>query len=120
MKHLVYPILLIVLFLSACTNKIDEHVEKPADLIPKDQMVDIIVDLRLMDAILALKQREKEQDIDDSKYFLNNSIMEKYGITHDRFERSLQYYQHDLKELDELNEQALTKLSKLKTEEVQQ
>ena len=45
--------------------------------------------------------------------------MEKYGITRDKFERSMEYYQSDLKVLDEIYEEAITKLSKLKTEEVQ-
>jgi hypothetical protein len=118
-KQPAFLILLILLLFSACTNKVEEKKAEPVDLIPKDQMVDIMVDLRLMDAILASKQRNKEQDLNDSKVFLYNSIMQKYGITRDRFERSLQYYQYNLKVLDELDEQAITKLSKLKTEEEQ-
>lgn len=107
----------ILVLLLGCTHKINENKPKPADLIPKEQMVDIFVDLKIMDAILASKQRKKEQDQQFTKYYLHNSIMEKYGITRDRFERSVEYYQRDLKVLDEIYEEAITKLSKIKSEE---
>jgi hypothetical protein len=107
----------ILVLLIGCTNKIDEDKPVPADLIPKEQMVDIFVDLKIMDAILASKQRKKDQDQHLTKYYLHNSIMEKYGITRDRFERSVEYYQRDLKVLDEIYEEAITKLSKMKSEE---
>jgi DNA-binding Lrp family transcriptional regulator len=107
---------ILVLFLG-CTHKINENKPVPDDLIPKEQMVDIFVDLKIMDAILASKQRKKEQDQQLTKLYLHNSIMEKYGITRDRFERSVEYYQRDLKVLDEIYEEAITKLSKMKSEE---
>lgn len=119
MKQKYFFILLIVWLLSGCTNKIDEPQTIPADLIPKEQMVDIVVDLRLMDAVLTSKQRKKEQDMHFTQYYLHNSIMEKYGITRDQFERSFQYYQQNMKLLDEIYEEAITKLTKLKTEEIQ-
>jgi hypothetical protein len=112
-------LILSVLFLAfGCTHKIKEKESVPADLIAKDQMVAIIVDLKVMDAILALKQRKKDPDLHDTKYYLYNSVMEKYGITRDKFERSMEYYQRDLMVLDEIYEEAITKLSKMKGEEI--
>jgi hypothetical protein len=101
----------------SCTHKIEEDKPVPNDLIPKEKMVDIYVDLKLMDAILATKQRKKDQDQHFSKYYLHNSVMEKYGITRDQFERSVEYYQRNLKVLDEIYEESITKLSKMKSEE---
>jgi hypothetical protein len=109
----------VIFFVLGCTHKIKDSDLVPVDLIPKDQMVDILVDLKIMDAILASEQRKKEQDANDAKYYLYNSIMGKYGITRNRFEESLEYYQKDLKVMDEIYEEAITKLSKMKTEEAQ-
>jgi hypothetical protein len=107
---------LLVLF-SGCTSKIKDSSPEPNDLIPKEQMVDIFVDLKIMDAILASKQRKKETDLHFTKIYYHNSIMEKYGITRDRFVRSFEYYERDLEVLDEIYEEAITKLSKMKSEE---
>jgi hypothetical protein len=105
-----------IIFLS-CTHKINDEKQVPADLIPKEQMVDICMDLKIMDAILTTKQKKKDSDTYDQKYYIHNSIMGKYGITRDRFERSVDYYQHDLKVMDEIYEEAITRLSKMKSEE---
>lgn len=83
-------------------------------------MVDVIVDMRLMDAIMNVKLRKKETGLDSVNVVLHNSIMEKHGITREQFERSLGYYQKDLKVLDEIYEQAITKLTLLKPEKTEQ
>jgi hypothetical protein len=107
----------ILVFLLGCTHKINEEKLVPADLIPKEQMIDICVDLRIMDSILASNQRKKVKDQNLNEFYLHNSVMEKYGITRDQFERSMEYYQRDLKVLDEIYEEAITRLSKMKSEE---
>ena len=120
MKSVKLLILVILIIVLGCTSEIKESKSPPSDLIPKEQMVDICVDLRLMDAILAAKQRKKDPDQNVNIYYLHNSILEKYGITRERFERSLEYYQLDLKVLDEIYEEAITKLSMMKSEEDQE
>ncbi len=115
------PLLVISVFilLSGCTHKIKESEPAPPDLIPKDQMVDILIDLRLMDAVLNSKQRIANDGFQDTLKFYYGSVMEKHGITRERFDKSITYYQRDLKVMDELYEEAITRLSKLKTEESQ-
>lgn len=99
-----------------CTQKVETVVIPPENLIPKDQMVDIVVDLLLYDAILVKKQRKNEKDQDYTKYYLHNSIMEKYNITRESFETSFDYYAHNLKVMDEIYAEAITKLSKMQAE----
>ncbi len=106
----------ILMFFFSCTPAIDRLQPPPDDLIPHDEMINIIVDLRLMDAILSTKQKTKAKDSENTKYYLHNSILEKYGITRDRFERSYAYYQQDLKILDDIYAEAITRLSKMKSE----
>lgn len=105
-----------ILVIFGCTQKIETVVSTPDNLIPKDQMVDIVVDLLIYDAILVDKQRANSKDLDFSKYYLHNSIMEKYNITREGFESSFNYYAHDLKVMDGIYADAITKLSKMKGE----
>jgi hypothetical protein len=113
----IYSFLLIaVLSLGSCTRSVNPIADKPENLIQRDSMVNIIVDLRLMDAILVLKQRKGERDVNDLKYYLNNAILLKYNITRPQFDSSFAYYQNDLKVIDEIYADAITKLTLMKAE----
>jgi len=99
-----------------CTQQINENVKPPSDLIPYDTMVDILVDLRLMDAELVMEQRNSSAKLNDLKYYLHNSILTKYHITREQFKASFDYYESDLGVMDRMFADAITKLSKLKSE----
>jgi len=105
-----------LLIFFGCTQKIETAVAPPEDLIPRDQMVDIIADLFIMEAILIEKQKKKSEDFHFSKYYIHNSILEKYNITRKSFEDSFNYYAHDLKTMDDIYADAITKLSKMQEE----
>lgn len=111
MKLIVSILSLLLIF--GCTQKIETSVEPPEDLVPQEQMVDIVTDLFIMEAILIDKQKKKSEDFHFAKYYLHNSILEKYNITRKNFEDSFNYYAHDLKTMDEIYADAITKLSKL-------
>ena len=106
----------LLLFFLGCTQKIETVATPPENLIPQDQMVDIVVDLLIFDAILVEKQRSNSKDIDSTKYYLHNSIMEKYNITREGFESSFDYYANNLKVMDGIYADAITKLSKMQGE----
>ena len=113
--RLVLYILSLLLFFG-CTQKIETVVIPPENLISQDQMVDIVVDLLIYDAIMVKKQKKNSKDLDSTKYYLHNSIMEKYNITRERFDASFNYYAHDLKVMDGIYAEAITKLSKMQGE----
>lgn len=117
LKNNRYLFLLLVLGsgILGCTQKLEREVEKPADLIPRDTMVSIFVDLRLMDAVVYFEQRNGNRKIHELKYYTHNSIMEKYGITREQFERSFTYYESDLEVIDQIYADAITQLSMMKS-----
>ena len=117
-KKLILQIGLFLILLSSCTQKIKDEAIPFENLIPREEMVDIIVDLQIYDAVISSQQKRKRnsKEIDYNKYFLHNSILNKYEITRDQFEKSFKYYQHDLGVLDEIFADAITKLSKMKSE----
>ena len=102
-----------------CTRSINRKQNEPADLIPRDTMVNIIVDLRLMDATLVVNQRNGESNNNNLKYFLNNSIMNKYNITRPQFDSSFYFYERDLKVLDGIYADAITKLTLMRGEPIE-
>ncbi|OQX80362.1 MAG: hypothetical protein B6D61_02030 [Bacteroidetes bacterium 4484_249] len=117
-KKIILPIGLFIFLLSGCTQKIQDKAIPPENLIPREKMVDIIVDMELFDAVISSQQKKRinAKEIDNNKYFLHNSILNKYGITRDQFEKSFRYYQIDLDVIDEIFADAITKLSKMKSE----
>ncbi len=114
MKVILIIFSLVVVF--GCTQKVETVVEPPEILIQQDKMVDIVLDLIIMDAILVEKQKKKSKDLDFSKYYIHNSILEKHNITREEFEESFRFYAQDLQIMDAIYAEAITKLSKMQGE----
>lgn len=114
MKLMVSILSLLVIF--GCTQKIETVAEPPNNLITQDQMVDIVADLVILDAILIKKQKMKSDDLDSTKYYLHNSILVKYNISRESFDDSFNYYAYNLKTMDDIYAKAITKLSKMQGE----
>ncbi|MCB0806064.1 MAG: DUF4296 domain-containing protein [Bacteroidales bacterium] len=112
-----YVIFIAFIFLiQACTQKVEVSEVKPENLIPRDSMVDILVDMQIMESILMIEQkRGSHSEVNEKKYELYNDILEKHNISKEEFDSSFVYYQNDLKVLDEIYADAITKLSKMKT-----
>jgi hypothetical protein len=100
----------------SCTRKVNNEEVPPDDLIHRDTMVNIIVDLRIMDALVSYEQRQANRKITEVNYFIHASLLNKYNITRDQFERSFKYYQSDLETIDKIFADVITKLSKMKSE----
>ncbi len=114
-RHIIYIVISLIV-ISGCTTDISEKKEKPpANLIPRDEIVNVIVDMHLYDAAIKEKQK-KHRDILKSKYYLYQTVMEKYNITREQFESSLKYYQQDLDDYDKIYDDVIEKLSKMKAE----
>jgi len=110
-------IFILVLFLMpGCTSKLDQVSPPPADLIPRDVMIDVLVDFHLYDAVLQSSTKRGDENKDYKKYFLYTSIVEKYNITREQFENSILYYQQDIEVMDAIYAEVITKLSKMKSE----
>lgn len=109
---------LLSVLLSNCTQSINKSFDPPEDLISREEMVNIIVDLEIYDAIINTesKKRDNKDTVNYKKYHLYNSILEKHDITRERFNQSYEYYQQDLEFLDGIYADVITRLSKMKSE----
>lgn len=113
--NVLFGLVILLIGSAACTQKVNKEVEIPTDLIHRDTMVSIFVDLRLMDAVANFEQKKGNRKLDKVNYYLHNSIIIKYNITREQFERSYTYYQSDLKVIDGIYADAITRLSVIKT-----
>jgi hypothetical protein len=114
--NVIWVILFGGIMLWSCTDKLERKTEPPADLIAYDTMINVMIDLRLMDAALVQEQKEGNAKVNDLKYYLHNSILEKYHISREQFKSSFEYYQNDLKVIDKMFAEAITRLTKMESE----
>jgi hypothetical protein len=99
MKKIILLVALIVLV--SCNNSL---IEKPDNLIDEDQMVDIIYDISLLDAM-------KNQNSAQISYPTNTELLKnKYKVDSLTFAKSSQYYASDYKKYKKMYEEVKQRL----------
>ncbi len=95
--------LLIGILFANCESKV---IQKPEKLITEDQMVDILYDLYVLNAIKSNNFSDLElQDISPAQY-----IYHKYNIDSLQFAQSDKYYASDVNAYEKLHERVTTRL----------
>lgn len=91
-----------LIFLVLCSACIKPE-EPPANVVPKDTMVNILIDIHLTEAKLSIKPLRP-----DSTYLIyqknKEKIYNKYRISSARFDTSFSYYSRNPTELNEIYE----------------
>ncbi|NQW35985.1 MAG: DUF4296 domain-containing protein [Flavobacteriales bacterium] len=95
--------------LAACTS--NTIYEKPKDLIPKEQMIDLLTDLYIANAAGNNSNKEGNSSV---KYF--PLVYEKYKIDSNRFKSSNFYYTSKVKDYQFISEAVYNNLEALKKE----
>lgn len=95
--------IVIILFLIGCQeNKVNYN--KPADLIPKEEMINLIYDMHLAVAASNMK------DISLEKRNYMSLVYEKYNVDSTRFANSNLYYTSRIQEYEEMFEEVERRL----------
>jgi hypothetical protein len=91
-KQIAFLILLALLLFVGCEQKKEEQV--PADVIPREQMIDIMVDAWFMESVIhnTIKEYERLEPVSVSMY---KDFFEEHDITKEQFEQSIKYYMRD-------------------------
>lgn len=95
MKKLVVFVLVFSLFVSC---KKENRPEKPQNLIPKDQMVNIILDMSILTAAKGVNRVALE----DKGIMPEDFVYKKYGIDSLQFAASNNYYAHHIQEYEDI------------------
>jgi hypothetical protein len=111
-----YPFVCLMLFLGACHQNNDtKHV--PSDLLSKEQMIPLLVDIHLTEASLKLNQSIVLTK--DVKLYYSSAyspVFIKHKTSPEQFESSIQWYTRHIDQLDEIYAEVITRLSKLETQ----
>lgn len=105
-----------ILIMSSCYNKHQPtSVEIPENMIPRDTIVLILVDVEIAEAALRHKYN-MGHEIGENKeaYFL--SIFSKYDVSKGLYDSSLAYYKSDIESLNLIYEDVISQLSLMQSE----
>lgn len=87
----------------------------PENVIPFDDMVDIIVDIHITDGIVTTSKIRRQLIANDSTNFYN-AIFDNYSYTRKDFDTSLYYYSKNINQYDLIYDEVLNRLSKIESE----
>lgn len=94
------------MFFCSCS----ESSKNVSHVIPRDSLINIIVDMHIADAVL-LNPLVQSKISDVSSNQLYHSVLEKYGITKSRFIESMKYYAENPLVLDSIYYNVIEKLN---------
>jgi len=103
--------LVLLVSVSGCKNK-EQPVERPQNLIPRQEMINILVDIHLIEASLKTNYNRKLHKDEYTRYYYNY-LYDKYKISRENFDSSLAFYQQNIQSFDTLYADVITELSKI-------
>jgi hypothetical protein len=106
MKHLLF--IIILLSSIGCKHIADD---KPAGLVPQDQMIQILADIHIADAVVDQKSGQQATNLPLTNA-LYTRIFQNYHITAAQYKASYKYYEVHPKLMDDIYTQVITELSK--------
>lgn len=102
---------LLVLFVISCSNS----QQPPSDIIPRDTLISVIVDMHIADVIL-LNPNVQSKISDISSNQLYQSILNKYNINKERFNKSMNYYANNPEVLDSIYDIVIERLNLIESQ----
>ncbi len=102
--------ILFLFILSACSEGV-KKMDPPADLIPKEKMIDLVGDLTKLESHIQNRYKvitEYHQVMVRS----GDSSLSSHGVSRAQFERSMNYYGTHQKEMESIYSEALNELNK--------
>ena len=105
---------MLILSVNFSCNK--KHTKKPDDIIDKQNMIAIMVDMNVFEAAMRVNHPQTTQDSLNVKQYYNE-IFRKFKITKPQFEKSLEYYSKQPDKFGEIYDEVITRLSRMQSEE---
>ena len=109
MKRILFLMLLTLALLPSCHKK--EKVQQPEPLLTEQQMVDIMTDSYLIEAILN-QRRSVGKDVSVYQRTYYDQLFEHYGITDSIFDANIYYYSNELGALERIMDSVMNRFVK--------
>ena len=105
---------LLALLLSGCYKVNKLEVKKPANLIPKEKMVDILTDMEIIQgaAVISRERYLGYKDIEKSYY---QALFNHYHISESQIRSSMDYYNNQGDEMAGIYDKVMSKLTEKQT-----
>lgn len=107
MKKLIYILLIVFVFISC--EESNTIYKKPENLISKEDLIDLMVDIQLAQGAYSVKNKNHERKID-----YMSLVYEKYKIDSIQFSKSMKYYITTINEYSEIMNQTEVRLEALR------
>lgn len=99
MKKFLLFLALALVLLASCSSK--KKIEEPEPLLTEQQMIDVLTDSYLIEAMLN-KKKTAGENVASLQVIYYDQLMEHYGITDSIFDANMEYYSHDLVTLERI------------------
>jgi len=106
MKYIIYLVLIFLIL--SCES--ETKYKKPENLIPKEQMIDLLYDMHLANATTGVKNNALENNLN-----YMSLVYEKYNIDSVRFAESNLYYMANINEYEDIFEEVEKRVEVLKS-----
>ncbi|MFC2138812.1 DUF4296 domain-containing protein, partial [Bacteroidota bacterium] len=101
--------IIVLLFVFACKP---ENKKEKMDIIPKQELIPILVDMHKVDGALSVYKIRREYKYYDKKK-IYDEVLSQHNTAREQFNYSLEYYSADLDEFEFIFEKVIEELSKL-------
>ena len=88
--------------------------KKERKIIPRDDMVSVLVKVHLMDGAMQISQYNPDITVPDS-LDVYEAVLDDYDYTRAQFDSSIQYYSKNLKKFDKIYQEVLARMNKMET-----
>ncbi len=116
MNKPVFFFLMLALLLSGCYKVNKDVVKKPANLIPKDKMADILTDMEIVEGIAVYNKTHFPGSSESVKKAYYTDLFHRYHVTKEQVTASLNYYNSKGDEMAGIYEKVLEKLGQKQME----
>ncbi|MFH2094235.1 MAG: DUF4296 domain-containing protein [Bacteroidota bacterium] len=102
--------ILLIIFITGCRENAEPVI--PSDIIAKDRMAGILIDMHLADAMLINLQLDKSNEKFNAENYYDQ-VLEKHGVTREDVEKSVSYYARIPDYYDKIYDDVVAGLSKM-------
>lgn len=103
---------LLLIGLWSCKTK-SKNEELPDEVLPKDSMVQVMIDMNLLEAAFSLNM--VQNNLDPAHTDAQYSVVKKNGISYSRYQNSLAFYTAHPTQLNDVYASVIEELSKMES-----
>lgn len=106
-------------FLFSCSEDKEQRLPAGPDILSKDTMEALFVDIHLAEVYLYQRQRKGMENVEYTKD-VYRLLFKKYGLSYTSLQNNLRYYAEDPKTLQQIYDNVVNRLTRIEAEKMAQ